>query len=450
MSPCSCARTRFSRACPARQSTRSGRPAPAELRAGAANPIDCRSRRPAAGAPPATSSGLDDAASRVDASRRRRDGRDRSWVANHAGQVVADRIGIRQDRRRRTSIPDPDFLQRCPLRNTADRRRPSQAFRQPRRFDRVLAVRPGHLAAQPRRRKHLARDCTGRCGSNAPRTRCISVEIVAGTSSACTRALSAPTPCSPVIEPPASMQYRRISAATSTARPPARERARRSRSADAGCRRRRETRCRCAGPIALEIANPAEHLGQLRARHDAVLHVVVRRHAAHRRKRRLAPLPDARALLVVSARSRSSSRRARRQISSTIANSSRTSAAGPSSSTISTASARENSGARPLPPRSIASASIISTAAGMMPAPMIADTAAPAASIVSNAASSVCTALRPRRIRTVDLRDDRERAFRADQQAEQIGPGRIERARRRCAPARRSAARPRRRARGGR
>ena len=75
---------------------------------------------------------------------------------------------------------------------------------------------------------------------------------------------------------------------------------RRSRSADAGCRRRRGTRCRCAGPVRSDSARMrAEHFGQLRPRHDAVLHVVVRRDAAHRRERRLASLPDPRALLVV-------------------------------------------------------------------------------------------------------------------------------------------------------
>ena len=41
---------------------------------------------------------------------------------------------------------------------------------------------------------------------------------------------------------------------------------------------------------------------------------------------------------------------------------------------------------------SIASASIISIAAGMTPAPMIAETACPAVSVSSNAARSVCTA----------------------------------------------------------
>ena len=51
----------------------------------------------------------------------------------------------------------------------------------------------------------------------------------------------------------------------------------------------------------------------------------------------------------------------------------------------------------------MASESIISTAAGMMPAPMMSDTTAPPASIVSNAASSVCTVSGRRRIRTVTL-----------------------------------------------
>ena len=55
----------------------------------------------------------------------------------------------------------------------------------------------------------------------------------------------------------------------------------------------------------LERPDAAEHLGQLRPRHDAVLHVVVRRDAAHRGERGLAAAPDPRALLVVCRRSRS-------------------------------------------------------------------------------------------------------------------------------------------------
>ena len=116
-----------------------------------------------------------------------------------------------------------------------------------------------------------------------------------------------------------------------------------------------------------ERADPAEHFGQLRARHDAVLHVVVRRHAAHRGERRLAALPDARALLVVLRHfDRRGARRGGRS-SSTIANSSRTSAAGPSSSTIRIVSAGGKFGWTAASAARIASASIISTAAGMMP-----------------------------------------------------------------------------------
>ena len=68
---------------------------------------------------------------------------------------------------------------------------------------------------------------------------------------------------------------------------------------------------------------------------------------------------------------------------STIAKSSRTSAAGPSSSTISTVSAGGKFGCTAASAALIASASIISTAAGMMPAAMISDTAVPAALMLS-------------------------------------------------------------------
>ena len=84
---------------------------------------------------------------------------------------------------------------------------------------------------------------------------------------------------------------------------------------------------------------------------------------------------------------------ARRQMSSTMPNSARTSASGPSSSTISTVSAGGKPGCTAASAAWIASASIISIAAGMIPAPMISETAAPPASIVAKAASSVCTDL---------------------------------------------------------
>ena len=74
---------------------------------------------------------------------------------------------------------------------------------------------------------------------------------------------------------------------------------------------------------------------------------------------------------------------------------------------------------------SIASASIISTAAGTMPAAMISDTAAPASLMLSNAASSVCTLSGLRRIRTTTFVTIGERAFAADEQPEQVGAGRV-------------------------
>ncbi len=55
-----------------------------------------------------------------------------------------------------------------------------------------------------------------------------------------------------------------------------------------------------AQPRALrEIADAPQHFGQLRPRHDAVLHVVVRRDPSHRGKRRLASFPDPLALALV-------------------------------------------------------------------------------------------------------------------------------------------------------
>ena len=72
----------------------------------------------------------------------------------------------------------------------------------------------------------------------------------------------------------------------------------------------------------------------------------------------------------------------------------------------------------------MASASIISIAAGRMPAPMIADTAAPPCPVVPNAASRVGTASREPGQLHDDLGDDAERALRADERAEQVVPGR--------------------------
>ena len=51
--------------------------------------------------------------------------------------------------------------------------------------------------------------------------------------------------------------------------------------------------------LARELADPPQHLGQLRPRDDAVLHVVVGRHPAHRREGALAAEPEQRPLGVV-------------------------------------------------------------------------------------------------------------------------------------------------------
>ena len=87
----------------------------------------------------------------------------------------------------------------------------SQALRQSGGFGGMLAVRTRHLAAQSRCGKHLPG--IAQSGDRTRRTRCITARSSGENMSACTR-LSTPTPCSPVIEPPASMQYLRISAAT--------------------------------------------------------------------------------------------------------------------------------------------------------------------------------------------------------------------------------------------
>ena len=143
--------------------------------------------------------------------------------------------------------------------------RPSEALGEAGRFDRMLAVRARALRRTAAASGTPCRDCRGRA-DRTPRARAASAPRSSGVNIVgmyCD--LSAPMPCSPVSEPPASMQYDRISAATSTGlRPPGPGSARRSRSADAGCRRRRGTRCRCAGPIAASsCADAVQHLGQL-------------------------------------------------------------------------------------------------------------------------------------------------------------------------------------------
>ena len=101
--------------------------------------------------------------------------------------------------------------------------------------------------------------------------------------------LSTPTPCSPVIEPPASRQASRIRPDSSSAR-----------SASPSTRAvvaDERVQVAVAGvedvgddqPVLLgQLVDPLEHLGQLGARDHAVLDEVVGRDPAHRRERRLA------------------------------------------------------------------------------------------------------------------------------------------------------------------
>ena len=174
-----------------------------------------------------------------------------------------------------------------------------------------------------------------------------------------------------------------------------------------------------------ERADAVQHLRQLRARHDAVLHVVVRRHAAHRGERRLAPAPDARALLVGlrdldrrrAVRAGTSPRR--------VSKSAATSDAGPSSSTMSTVSASGKFGWTAASAARIASASIISDRrrddAGADDVRH--DGAAARRSCRTRRAASAPSSGR-RRIRTVTLGHDRERALPSRRAApSRSGPG---------------------------
>ena len=87
----------------------------------------------------------------------------------------------------------------------------------------------------------------------------------------------------------------------------------------------------------------------------------------------------------------------------------------------------------------MASASIISIAAGITPAPMIADTAPPASSVPANAASRVRTASGGAGQPDGDLGGDAERALGADERAEQVVAGRVGRLAAELRPPRRRA-----------
>ena len=259
----------------------------------------------------------------------------------------------------------------------------------------------------PRRRAAASgRSCRGsraRRDRSPTRSRCIAARSRSPKSFGIEHALSTPTPCSPVSEPPASMQTSRIAVASclGTLRL-ALDRLvvehERVQVAVAGVEDARDAEA----VLGAELRGAAQHLGQLRARHDAVLDVVARRDPAHRGERRLAPAPDPRALLRRLGRVeleraelaadpldrgrvlgdlRRPGRRARRSAPRPRPPGS------PASTAASTAS--------------IVSASIISIAAGRIPAAITCETASPAASVVAKPASSVRTASGTRSTRTV-------------------------------------------------
>ena len=132
-------------------------------------------------------------------------------------------------------------------------------------------------------------------GSKAQRTIC----MVSRSSSSYMRgmyfALSTPTPCSPVMEPPCSMHRSRIAPLTRSAASP-------SPSFDSS---KSTSGCRLPSPAwktlatrtperARQVGDGPQHLGQRGARDDAVLHDVVGADPADRRERGLAALPDQR------------------------------------------------------------------------------------------------------------------------------------------------------------
>ena len=223
---------------------------------------------------------------------------------------------------------------------------------------------------------------------------------------------------------------------------PRRRRARRTAGSDGCCRRRRGRRCRCAADSAAPMsAMRAQDLGHLGARHDAVLRAVVRRQPADRAEGALAALPQRGALRLVLRRRAPRARRWRGRSRRRAAPAARARRPRPSSSTISTAPAsvgkpKWNAAST----ASTISWSIISSAAGTMPAAMMpGDAWRSRRRRTRRSPSSVFHASGWRTRRSVAARHDAEGALGADDQAG------ADRSRARPRP-RRRAARPRRRA----
>ena len=247
-------------------------------------------------------------------------------VAQRAGEIVEQAVRERRVARRVEREPLPVPASACLQRRQADAALDDAGqvaglvLDDPRS---EALCKPGQsraggrgTAPAPRRRAAASgRACPGLaspCGSKALRKRCIAARSASLNISGIAHALSVPTPCSPVIEPPASTHASRIGCASSSARAAcALDRVRRRGRAGAGCRRRRGRRCRRAGRALATARRCGAAPRQARARHDAVLHVVVRADPAHRGERRLPSAPHRRPVGRVGRRCGSPTRRAR-------------------------------------------------------------------------------------------------------------------------------------------
>ena len=152
-------------------------------------------------------------------------------------------------------------------------------------------------------------------------------------------ALSEPTPCSPVIEPPccdAEVEDR----AGRPSRPPRPRPRRASSKSTSGCRLPSpawKTLATRTPDSPDSVGDRPQHLGQRGARDHAVLHDVVRADPADRGERGLAALPDQRPLGVVGGDPQLERAVLARRAARPRRTAASTSAAGPSSSTTSTA-----------------------------------------------------------------------------------------------------------------
>src|SRR5262245_61444040 len=169
-------------------------------------------------------------------------------------------------------------------------------------LDRVGTVRPGHLSAQPRGGKHLARVADA-VWVERPAQALHHREVV-GAEEQRHRARLVDTDAVLARQRAARVDARledrlgERASALGLALGPCVVEDERVEIAVAGV----EDVADPQAVLDLELGDPAQDLGQLRARDDAVLDVVVARDAAHRRERRLPSLPEQRPLVVVRGR----------------------------------------------------------------------------------------------------------------------------------------------------